>query len=67
MDKALDIKRSDLLVMLDRIKYLPAHNSLYLLKIVFAIPKLVFIMRTSPCFTLVERTQLIGGQRRHGR
>ena len=40
--------------MLDRNKYLPAHDSLYLLKNVFDMPKLLFIMRTSPCFDSEE-------------
>ena len=37
-------------MMGDRLKYLSAHDSLLLLRNSFAIPKLLHILRTSPCF-----------------
>ena len=54
VDRAIIAKRTDLMTLLSRLKYLPAHDSLYLLKSVFAIPKLLFILRTSPCFNSNE-------------
>ena len=50
LEGALRGKCEDLSLALSRIKLLPSHDSLYLLKNIFAIPKLLYIMRTAPSF-----------------
>ena len=43
-------KTALLQVMGERLKYLCTHDSLLLLRNAFAIPKLMYLLRTSPCF-----------------
>ena len=50
LDEAIREKNDDLLRMASRIKYLPAHDSLFLLRNALGIPKVVYLLRTSPCF-----------------
>ena len=50
ISQAIINKRSDLKIMSTRLSYMPAHDSLFLLKNALAIPKLMYILRSSPCF-----------------
>ena len=49
MDKALALKTADLRVMVQRLSHLPSHAALFLLRNAFAIPKLLYTLRTAPC------------------
>ena len=51
MDKMLLIKLNELRRLSDRIKFLDTHDALFLLKNCFAIPKLMYTLRGSPCFS----------------
>ena len=50
VDQALSNKIMDLELMMGRLSFLPAHAALYLLRNAIALPKLLYILRTSPCF-----------------
>ena len=50
ISQAIINKRSDLKIMSTRLSYMPAHDSLFLLKNALAIPKLMYILCSSPCF-----------------
>ena len=50
VSRVLGERREDLELMASRLKYLPAHDTLYLLKNCLAIPKLLYILRASPCY-----------------
>ena len=54
VDRALECKRKDLEVMVERLALLPAHSALFLLRNAFAIPKLLYLLRTAPCFDSTE-------------
>ena len=54
IDKVLEGKRLDLSSMIGRLALLPAHTALFLLRNVFAIPKLLYILRTAPCCDSME-------------
>ena len=54
VDKALEEKRHDLSSMIGRLALLPVHTALFLLQNVFAIPKLLYILRTAPCCDSAE-------------
>lgn len=54
IDKVLEEKRLDLSSMIGRLALLPAHTALFLLRNVFAIPKLLYILRTAPCCDSME-------------
>jgi hypothetical protein len=54
VDKALVGKREDLRLMVGRLSLLPSHTALFLLRNAFAIPKLLYILRTAPCCQSVE-------------
>ena len=54
IDQALANKCDELKTMTKRLSLLPAHDSLYLLRNALAIPKLLYILRTAPCFSSVE-------------
>ena len=47
---SIHAKVSDLSVVGDRLQSLTAHDSIILLRYSFAIPKLMYILRTAPCF-----------------
>jgi len=49
VDAALALKRCNLDSLITRLYHLPTHVSLFLLKNVFAIPKLMYILLTAPC------------------
>ena len=50
LDQAMSEKIEQLKVMGNRLKYLRSQNALILLKNAMAIPKLLYLLRTSPCF-----------------
>ena len=50
MDKTIEIKCKELELISNRLKLMPAHDGLFLLKNALAIPKLMYILRTAPCF-----------------
>jgi len=54
VDGTLLNKRAELTTLLTRLHYLQLHDSLYLLKNVFTIPKLMYLLRTAPCFKSIE-------------
>ena len=54
VDEALVTKRQDLDRMVQRLALLPAHAAMFLLKNAFAIPKLLYLLRTAPCFNSSE-------------
>ena len=54
VDQALTKKCDELKAMTRRLLLLPAHDSLYLLRNALAIPKLLYILRTAPCFSSVK-------------
>ena len=49
VDKALDIKITELKTAIGRLSFLPAHDALCLLRNALAMPKLLYILRTAPC------------------
>ena len=49
IDRALQNKVCDLERAIDRLKLLPAHDALVLLRNSLAVPKLLYTLRTSPC------------------
>ena len=50
VDSALSSKCCDLKIMGDRLPAFKRHDSLVLLRHAFSIPKILFLLRTSPCF-----------------
>ena len=50
MDRVLQGKIDDLGRVIQRLALLQAHDALCLLKNSIAMPKLVYVLRTSPCF-----------------
>ena len=52
--KAVRDKQQDLVLMTSRLRFLPAHDSLFLLRGCLAIPRLLYILRTSPCYDSEE-------------
>ena len=49
-EKVLSAKLDTLKILTDRLKLLHEHDALYLLKNCMAIPKLMYFLRTAPCF-----------------
>ena len=49
VDKALDIKITELKTVIGRLSFLPAHDALHLLRNALAMPKLLNILRVDPC------------------
>ena len=49
VDKALDIKITELKTAIGRLSLLPAHDALCLLRNALVMPKLLYILRTAPC------------------
>ena len=54
IEEVLQQKISDLENMTERLKVIDSHEALYLLRNCFAMPKLTYFLRTSPCFTKPE-------------
>ena len=54
IDSALASKCSDLERMVKRLGLIPSHAALFLLKNALAIPKLLYLLRTAPCFDSPE-------------
>src|SRR5882757_4924820 len=50
LELALKEKCDDLCRVLSRLKLLPYHDSLFLLKNIFSMPKLLYVLRTAPTF-----------------
>ena len=50
MSTVLGKKISELSSMGDRLSWISSHHALFLLKNCFTLPKLLYILRTSPCF-----------------
>ena len=50
LDQAISDKHDDLTRLATRIKFLPAHDGLFLLRNALGIPKMMYLLRTSPCF-----------------
>ena len=50
IDKALREKLDDLRTLASRLKSLDAHDAFFILKNCLALPKLVYVLRSSPCF-----------------
>ena len=50
LDKAISEKNDDLVRLSSRIKFLPAHDGLFLLRSALGIPKIMYLLRTAPCF-----------------
>ena len=50
MSTILEKKISELTTMGSRLEWISAHHALYLLRNCFSLPKLLYILRTSPCF-----------------
>ena len=48
------MKTGMLEVMGNRLNMLPSHNALLLLRSSFAIPKVLYLLRTAPCFLAPE-------------
>jgi hypothetical protein len=47
---AIDLKCHELQILCKRLTLLPKHDCLFLLRHAFSIPKLMYILRTAPCF-----------------
>ena len=54
VDYAIACKRSDLDLLVKRLALIPSHAALFLLKNALAIPKLLYLLRTAPCFCSSE-------------
>jgi len=54
MDKILEGKRSELEILSKRLPLMPRHDYLFLLSNVIAMPRLLYILRTTPCFDSPE-------------
>ena len=57
IEKVLRSKLESLKLMANRLESLDAHDAMFLLKNCFAIPKLTYFLRTSPCFLKEETLQ----------
>ena len=53
VEQALESRRLDLARFVDRLQYLSSHESLFLLRSSLAVPKLLHLLRSSPCFGAV--------------
>ncbi|HEY9807279.1 MAG TPA: hypothetical protein V6D04_11970, partial [Candidatus Obscuribacterales bacterium] len=54
VDGVLEGKRTELQLLLQRIRFMPAHDGLFLLTNIVAIPRLLYLLRTVPCTGNVE-------------
>ena len=50
IESVLNKKLEDLKLMTDRLTEIDAHEALFLLRHCFSIPKMTYVLRTSPCF-----------------
>ena len=57
VNSALASKTEDLRTMSARLSFLPSHAALYLLRNAFALPKLLYLLRTAPCSDSNELAQ----------
>ena len=53
-EDVLHSKLENLKTMVERLKQLDSHDALFLLKQCFAIPKIMYTLRTAPCFLNIE-------------
>jgi len=58
VDPALAAKREQLEGVIPRLKKMAAHEAFYLLRSCFAIPRLLYLLRSAPCFASAEATSL---------
>ena len=49
VDKTLELKHLELQTLIQRLHYMPAHDGLFLLSNVVSVPRLLYILRTTPC------------------
>jgi hypothetical protein len=49
LDQVMEEKRMELMRLSRRLELMPSHDSLYLLRNVFAAPRLMYLLRTTPC------------------
>ena len=49
IDSVLEEKRQELRLLTRRLELMPLHDSLYLLQHVLTAPRLMYLLRTSPC------------------
>ena len=49
LDSVLESKRDELRLLTRRLELMPSHDSLFLLRNVLAAPRLMYLLRTSPC------------------
>ena len=54
VDSTIRVKKEALEVLGDRLQHLYAHDALCLLRHVFSLPKMLYTLRTSPCFLSLE-------------
>ena len=64
INNALETKISDLEILGERLEILQAHDALCLLRNAFSLPKLLYILRTAPCFQSPLLTSFDDLQRR---
>ena len=58
VDPALVAKREQLEGVIPRLKKMAAHEAFYLLRSCFAIPRLLYLLRSAPCFASSETSSL---------
>ena len=63
IEDTIEAKVADLQRLSERLPLLEAHDSLCLLRSAFAIPKLLYILRTAPCFLSPSLDRFDGLQR----
>ena len=49
VDKAIADKRSELETLSRRLQFMPAHDSLFLMRNIVSMPRLLYTLRTAPC------------------
>ena len=49
VDKAISDKRSELETLSRRLQFMPAHDSLFLMRNIVSMPRLLYTLRTAPC------------------
>jgi hypothetical protein len=49
LDAVLEGKRRELCLLIKRLKLMPSHDSLFLLRNILAAPRLMYLLRTAPC------------------
>ena len=66
IDDILQPKLDDLILMVERLKTIDAHDALFLLKSAYAIPKLMYFIRSAPTFKNMETLALYDEVLRQG-